>query len=144
MIKEWLQKTFGSGTHEGRQVKPSIGEAIRMWENDHGRNPEEYKIIRGLDGKPVEVVLVNGGTEPVFAIVVNGTQEQFQIGGEMRPLEQVFGSLMFQQFLNADVFNGWYELKGIQRLDAQVSRTHQGFIFGQPGPQPLEYRYIVD
>lgn len=76
----------------------------------------------------------------MFAIVTNGTQEKFQIGGQMQSIEEAMGKLSFQQFLNSNVFNVWYELKGVKRLDAQVNRNHQGFIFGLSGQQPLEMK----
>lgn len=126
----------------GRESEPSrqlIAEAaIEGWENDGERNPEGYKIVRGLDGKPVEVIS-EGAHEGNFAILVNGKKEQFQIGGSMRTLEQTLGQLMFQQFLNGDVFNNWYELEGIQRLDVDVSPNHQGFVFGTLSQTPDEF-----
>jgi len=135
---EALRKIFSRKTHgENKSVKPSIEEAISRWENDTDRNIEGYKIVRGLDSKPVEVVLEKSGKTPVFAIHINGkSREQFQISGEMQSLNQAMGNLTFEQFLKSNVFNGWYELRGIQRLDAQVNKTHQGFVFGLPGTQP--------
>ncbi len=121
-----------------KETKPTAEEAIEAWEkNLNGKNEEGYKIVRGMDGKPVEVIIVRRDENSVFAFLINGeTREQFQIGGELQSIEQAFGNLRFQQFLDRNVFKSWYELKGIQALDAQVSRVHQGFVFGAPGPQP--------
>jgi len=122
---------------EARATKPTVEEAIEAWENDAECNKEGCKIVRGKDGKPVEVVLVDGGERAVFAVLVNGNREEtFQIGGEMQSMDQALGNLTFRQFLNENVFKDWYELKGIQRLDSQVTKRHQGFVFGLPGEQP--------
>lgn len=135
-----MKNGSGRGQKQETRKLPSVEEAIAAWESDGKRNPEGNKIVRDLNGKPVEVVLVTAGNKPVFAIVVNDTQEKFQIGGSMKSMEEVMGELQFRQFWKEDVFNRWYELKGVQRLDAQVNRNHQGFVFGLPGPQPLEMK----
>ncbi|MBI3559554.1 hypothetical protein HY087_00305 [Candidatus Gottesmanbacteria bacterium] len=122
---------------EVKTKKPTVEEAITAWENNHERNSEGNKIVRGVDGKPVEVVTVKSGKDSVWAFLVNGeTREQFQIGGELQSMDVALGTLRFEQFINGNIFNAWYELKGIQRLDAQVSDANQGFVFGQPGTQP--------
>lgn len=138
MVGPLLEKL---GLKKGNQETslPTIEEAIKVWEENVERNPQGYKIVRGTDGRPVEIVLEKSGKTPTFAILVNGEkQEQFQIGGEMQPLEQALGNLTFKQFLKSNIFNGWYELRGVQRLDAKVGKMHQGFVFGMPGEQPTE------
>jgi hypothetical protein len=124
---------------------PTVEEAIAAWETNKEKNPEGYKIVRGLNGKPVKVLGDGDDANPVFAIVVNGKKEPFQIGqigGSMKSMEEVLGDLQFRQFINGDVFNGWYEIKGIQRLKARVSRHHQGFVFGKLGPKPKKFEVI--
>lgn len=134
-----LRRLFGEGSKTPKH--PTAEEAIASWENDKERNPAGHKIVRGVDGKPVEVVLIRGGKEAIFAFLVNGEkQDQFQIGGQMRSLEQALGNLTLTQFINDNVFNGWYELIGIQRLDAQVSKAHQGFVRGLPGTKPDRFK----
>ena len=144
MLDRWVRSLFDTRpAGETKQAKPPVEQAIAAWENDPEKNPEGYKIVRGRDGKPVEVILVKNREPAVFAVVVNGTQEQFEFGGKMKSLEQAFGDLMLSQFINRNIFNGWVELKGIQRLDAQVSQKHQGFVFGAPGEVPVEYRVTI-
>ncbi len=115
---------------------PTVEEAIAAWEADKERNPDAYKILRGIDGKPVEITYDGNDGKTVFAITVNGKKELFQMGFLMKSIGKVFGDLEFRQFITDDVFNGWYEIKGVQRLEAQVGRYHQGFVFGILGPKP--------
>lgn len=114
--------------------------AISKWENDIKHNKEGYKIVRGLDGKPVEIVLVEKSEKPfesIFAVFVNGkNREQFQINGTMQSMETALGNLRFEQFLTSNVFEGWYEIKGIKRFETFVQKMHEGFVFGLSGPQP--------
>lgn len=116
----------------------SVQEAITAWENDLNKNPKGNKIVRDLDGKPVEIILLKKAENPIFAVFANGKAvEQFQIGGEMQTIEQAFGGLRFEQFLNDDVFKTWYEIGGVQRLNAKVSKGHQGFVYGLPVTKPV-------
>lgn len=136
VITSFMRRLSGRASEPSRQLTAET--AIEGWENDGKRNPEGYKIVRGLDGRPVEVIS-EGKPTINFAILVNGKSEPFQIGGSMITLEQALGQLMFRQFLNGDVFNNWYELRGIQRLDVDVSPNHQGFVFGALSQTPDEF-----
>jgi len=139
LLKETITQSGLKDQGEARVTKPTVEKAIEAWENDVECNKEGYKIARGKDGKQVEVVLVDGSERAVFAFLVNGNREEpFQIGGEMQSMDQALGNLTFRQFLNEDVFQCWYEIKGIKRFDAQVNENNQGFVFGLPGEEPDE------
>lgn len=130
MVESWLKKVLNLGqVDETRKAKPSTEEAIKAWENDAEMNPERHKIVRGADGKPVEIVTQGRDT---FAFLINGSRRPLPEGSLIDALSQALGQLEFQQFLHGNVFDGTYELKGVQRLDANVGNDHQGFLSGVP------------
>ncbi len=128
------------GENKAQAKKLTVEEAISAWENDRTGNPEGYKVARGTDGRPVEVVIIKSGVKPVWGIHVNGKNDndfQFQIGGSMRTMEEALGNLQFAEWVGDDVLNGWYDLKGVKIIKAEgLSKAHQGFVFGLPGAKP--------
>lgn len=138
MAIESFRRIFGKKNQgETKGAQSPVEKAISVWESDPEKNQEEYKIIRGLDGKPVEVVLEKSGKNPIFAIRANGKNiEQFQIGGEMQTERSAFGNLILRHFIKRDIFDKWYDLKGVQHLDVKVGKKHQGFLFGLSGDHP--------
>lgn len=125
-----LSRIFSRGENI---VVQTVEEAVQAWEsNKDGSNPDGFRIVRGTDGKPIEVLNERGGAEPVLAILVNGMRcQHFQVKGDMQSLEQALRNLEIQQNLLHDVFDRSYIPIGIQHLNAQVREDHQGFICGK-------------
>lgn len=50
--------------------------AITAWENNPETNAENYKVVRGTDGRPVEIIMKD---KRQAAFVVNGTERTFDV-----------------------------------------------------------------
>ena len=116
---------------EERDVRDYIPEEIETlkssiikWEQSEELNPDHLRVVRGQDGLPVEVIVVDDDNA---AFVVNGEERPFDIGDLIRnsSLSDPIPSLCA-----AGVLDQGYLVHAYKYIDTELgSKT---FIIGEP------------
>lgn len=124
----------GSNLDNETKTKPTIEEAIQAWENDPKKNADGYKIVRGTDGLPVEILYKSSGK---YAIKVNATETPF----EADQIDLVISNLKLKQWMNGNVFDQYYEKNGLQQFKNVdgLDPNHYAFVFGTPAQPPENF-----
>lgn len=104
--------------------------AINAWGQDKQKNAEGYKVVRGDDGLPVEMVEIHTKPETQFAILLNNQKHSLPGGDANDPLKvirQLVPVLQHQSEAMAQ-----FLVCGIQLLDYGSKGEQFYILFGHP------------
>lgn len=135
MIPEWLRERFSLVRRgETKQLKPSLETAITAWESDPEKNPGGYRIVRGANGKPVEIRL----EKRLSTYLLNGKKKPLQQDGINNPISLLITRLHAEQFFGRSVTDHFYEIKGTHVFShVDSGKGLVGFLYGLPIEKPM-------
>lgn len=103
--------------------------AITSWENDLERNAEKLKVVRGADGRPVEIVMED---QRQAAFLVNGQEKPFDVSNLLGgSLNDPIPSLCLEGKLQQA-----YEVKIVKRLYFGSDEIPFNLLAGIPAGSP--------